>query len=256
MLMIVGVVVLVVGLIGIGWGIFQNMRAGRLGDAPLVSTADAALRGAQVAAPNGAISVQGNVVCERPLVSPVTGTQCLYFTITATAYWRNGDDKKSETIANISDAAGFALDDGSGPVWIDATQGGDFEPEQSRSEIKRPGLIGEIIGTELVFGNYRISTGAFSSADEYEVTEKVLPLVPQLYACGQTRPRGIAPPEWRSLILSNRSRDQLIASASQGAKLFLLGGAAVFGVGAITAVLGHLHEVKTAAPPHVANTRR
>jgi len=59
-------------------GLFMKSKAGRLAAAPLVKSHDAANRGDSVAGPKGAISVEGAVQCDRPLVSPVTGTPCLY----------------------------------------------------------------------------------------------------------------------------------------------------------------------------------
>ncbi len=240
MLQTIGLVAIAIGLVAVIWGFFQKAKAGRLSDAPLVSTGDASSRGAQVASPKGAISVQGNVICQQPLVSPVSGTPCLYYSVTAVASWKDGETHKSKTINETKVAARFALDDGTGPVWIDATQGGDFEPEQTKRETKGTGLMGGITGTELAFGNYKLAIGALQLGTKYEVTEQVLPLVPRLYACGKTVQQGITQPGWRSLILSSRSRDELLASAAKGAKMFLAGGAAVFGLGAVMAVVGEV----------------
>ncbi|WP_394848778.1 E3 ubiquitin ligase family protein [Pendulispora brunnea] len=233
MLLIVGVGVLLLGIVALGIGLFEKMKAGRVSGAPLVRTGDAAQRGAQVAASNGAISVQGSVFCQQPLSSPVTRTGCLHYSISAEARWKEGDQERSQTLAGIQQTAHFAVDDGSGPVWIDATRGGDFETT-SYSEIKEPGMF----TSELVFGDYRISTSSVPSGARFEVRETVLPLVPQLYACGVTATHSIAAPEWRSLILSTKSRDELLGSATQTAKVCLIGGIAALAVGAAVALAG------------------
>lgn len=254
----IGIAIVALGLIGLIYGIFQKVKAGRLMDAPLASTGDVAQKGKGVAGPKGQISAQGNVGCPQPLVSPVTGTQCLFYSIKCTAEWKDGETKKSKTLDEQKVAAQFSIDDGTGAVWIDAREGGDFEPSQKKSETKSTGLIGGITGTELVFGNYRVQTGALALGTKYTVEEEILPLSPRVYACGVVAEQGnaITAPRWRSLILSSKSRDDLLASASKGAKIFLAGGAAAFLLGSGLAIAGQMtagdKESKVAAVASVA----
>ena len=62
------------GIVALVWGVMQKFKAGRLAKAPFVPTGDAASKNTGVADPKGAISVQGTVQAQQPLVSPVTGT--------------------------------------------------------------------------------------------------------------------------------------------------------------------------------------
>jgi hypothetical protein len=239
------------GIIGLIIGFMQKLKAGRVADAPLVKTGEAAAKGAAAANPKGGISAEGNVVCQQPLVSPVTGTQCLYYELKVTASWKDGDSEKSKELTKEKRAAQFAIDDGSGPVWVDAQKGGDFEPTQKKEETKGTSLLGGIKGQDLVFGNYRVSTGMLSLGTKYEVVEEVLPLQPKLYACGKVGSSNeITAPGWRSLILTNKSREDLLSHATKGAKMFLGGGAAVFVVGAALGTVGAL-----TSPPPKADTK-
>ncbi len=240
MLQGIGLVVVTLGIIGLIWGIFQKLKAGRVADAPLVSTGDAAQRGAQVAGPKGQISAQGNVVCQQPLIAPFSGQPCLWFKLTCTAEWKEGDTNKSKELDEIKQASQFAIDDGTGPVWVDAREGGDFEPTITKRETKGTGIIGGITGTELVFGSYRVQTGMLKMGTKYTVEEKIMPLVPRVYACGKVGEQGgaIVPPSWRQLILSQKSRDELLSSATKGAKIFLAAGAAAFVIGSGIAAIG------------------
>jgi hypothetical protein len=251
----VGLVLVALGIIGLIYGIMQKLKAGRVADAPLVSTGDAAQKGAAVASPKGAISAQGNVLCQQPLISPVTGTPCLYYMLKVTASWKDGDTQKTKELTKEKRAAQFAIDDGSGPVWIDARDGGDFEPTQKKEETKGTGLLGGITGQDLVFGNYRVSTGMLSLGTKYTVEEQVLPIVPKLYACGKVGSSNeITAPGWRSLIMSNKSRDDLLASATKGAKIFLAGGAGAFVVGLALGIVGAMtsSDAKAASPAPTA----
>jgi hypothetical protein len=247
-----GMIAVTLGVIGIIYGIFQKMKAGRVSDAPLVSTYDAAARGQAVASPKGAISAQGRVICQQPLVSPFSGTPCLYYRIKTTASWKDGDATKSKELADQKVAATFAIDDGSGPVYIDARKGGDFEPNQVREETKGTGLIGGIMGTEVVFGNHRVSTGAFAMGTKYTVREEVLPVVPNLYVCGKAAQGAVVDPDWRQLIISSKSRDELLAAATKSAKLFMFGGAGAFVLGGALTVVAQF--MAPPAPPKSETT--
>jgi len=240
MLQSIGMVAVALGIVGVIWGIFQKVKAGRVADAPLVPTGDAARRGREVAGPKGQISAQGAVVCSQPLIAPFSGTPCLYYRIKCTAEWKEGDTNKSKVLDEQKVAAQFAIDDGSGQVFVDAREGGDFEPTQWKRETKGTGLLGGITGTEITFGNYRVQSGMLSMGTKYSVEEEVMPLVPRVYACGRVAEQGgaITAPGWRSLILSQKSRDELLSAATKGAKTFLLAGAGVLVLGTGMAVAG------------------
>jgi hypothetical protein len=246
-----GMVAVALGIIGVIWGVFQKIKAGRVAGAPLAKTGDAASRGAAAAGPKGAISAQGNVVCPQPLISPVTGTPCMYYELKCTANWKEGDTSRSKEIHKEKYAAPFTIDDGSGPVPVDAREGGDFEPTKRHEETKGAGLLGSIIGGEIAFGNYRFQTGMFASTAKFTVVEEILPLQQHLYACGKAADVGgtIGAPSWRQLILSNKTRDELLAHATKSAKMFLIGGAATFVVGGAMAALAPKSEAVAEAAP-------
>jgi len=241
---VIGLVILTLGIIGIIWGVFQKVKAGRVADAPLVPTGDVVQRGRAVAGAKGQISVQGNVQCPQPLIAPFSGTPCLYYHIKCTAEWKDGDSSKSKVLDEQKVAADFTIDDGSGAVRVDAREGGDFEPSQTKRDTKGTGLLGGITGKDLAFGEYRVQVGMLNMGTKYSVEEEVLPLVPRLYACGVVADQGglITSPKWRQMLLSSKSRDELLSSATKGAKLFLSAGAVAFvtgsGLAAAAALMG------------------
>lgn len=241
MLVPLGMVIVSLGIIGIIWGIFQKMKAGRVSDAPFVRTGEAATKGTQVASPKGAISVEGTVACAQPVMAPVSGVPCLWYHLKSKVTWKDGDVEKTKEIDNQKVAAAFTVDDGSGAVAVEANEGGDFEPTQSKSETKSVGLLAGIKGTELKFGNYTISTGMGSMEEKYEVEETYMPVQPRLYVCGKATTRGvIAAPDWRQLLLSNKTRDELLGSAQKTAKMSLIGGGVAFALGSALALVGQL----------------
>lgn len=234
MLGIVGSVVACLSFVFLLLGLLQRSKAKRVASVPLAPTGQVATQGAQVATPKGDIATQGNLVCPQPLVSPVTGTPCLYFKLTVTESWKDGDRQKSKEVESHKAAAQFAVDDGTGPVWVDATQGGDFDPTRTKEETKGTGLIGGITGQEIVFGNYRVSPGILSLGRKYTVREEVYPLQPMLYVCGRLQGNVIGSPSWRSLYLANKPQAEVLRAATSASKKLLLGGAIGSLVGAAT----------------------
>lgn len=237
MLAFLGGLILVVGLLCLIVGLMNRAKAGRVADAPLVSTGDAASRGAAGAGPKGAISVQGAVSCPEPLTAPFTGEPCLYWAVKVVAEWKEGDTNRTKELQAEKRAAAFGLDDGSGVVPIQAGKGGDFEPMKHVRETKGTGL-GAILAGEVTFGNLRIPTGKFPGGTKFTLTEDIVPLTPRLYACGKTVGGGIEEPGWRSLLLSDKNRDDLLAAATKGAKQFFVGGGIASAVGALGLVIG------------------
>src|ERR1700678_2836813 len=163
----IAALLLALGIIGVIYGIFMRTRASRVTDAPFVKTGEAAAKGAAAANAKGPISVEGNVTCPQPLVAPMSGKTCLYYELKVTAEWKEGETQKTKELSDEKRAAQFAVADGTGPVWVDASEGGDFEPEEEQDQSKTTGLIGGITGQDLVLGNYHISTGLLSIGTKY-----------------------------------------------------------------------------------------
>jgi hypothetical protein len=246
-----GLAIVALGIIGIIWGVFQKIKAGRVADAPFVKTGEAASRGREVASPRGAISVEGAVHCAEPVIAPMSGEACLWYHLTSKVSWKDGDTDRSKDLDDQKVAAAFSVDDGSGAVFVEASEGGDFEPTRSRKESKKVGLLAGIKGTDLQFGRYTITTGIGSMEETYEVEETYLPLQPRLYVCGKATDRNvIASPDWRQLLISNKTREEILGSAQRTAKVSLLGGGLAFAVGSVMALIAQL-----TAPPAAAAER-
>jgi hypothetical protein len=257
----IGGVLLICGIVAFIWGIINKLRVGRVSGAPLVKTGDAARQGMAIAGERGAVSVEGAVRCEQPLRSPVTGTPCLFYELRVTKSWKDGETEKTKELTHDKRAAAFTVDDGSGPVAIDATQGGDFEPVETKRESKGTGLMAGLTGGEVVFGAYKVEAGMLTlgSGLKFHVEERVLPVVPKLYVCGKAGDGGgsIGSPSWRQLILSNKSRDEILGAAAKAAKIFLPAGAGttLAGVG-LTVVAALVAGGSSDASPTPKNAAR
>jgi hypothetical protein len=235
----IGLLLAAIGIIGLVYAVIMRMRAARVSDAPFVKTGEAAAKGMAAANPKGAISAEGNVSCPQPLVAPMSGKTCLFYEIKVTAEWKDGDTNKTKEISKEKRAAQFSIDDGSGPVWVDAKEGGDFEPSETKSETKSTSLLGGITGQDLMFGQFRVSTGLLSLGTKYMVEEKILSAAPKLYVCGKAGSSNeITAPSWRSLLITGKTRADYLGHAMQSAKIALIVAGSLMGVGLILGIVG------------------
>jgi hypothetical protein len=243
---IAAVLLTVAGIVALIWGAMQKFKAGRLAKAPFVKTGDAARQGEKVAGEKGAISVEGKVNAKSLLTSPVTKTQCLYYELEVVGKWKEGDSEKSKDYVKEKHAAPFALDDGTGAIRIEASEGGDFDCiEKTFEETKKEGFFADLKsavgkGQPMMFGQYAFTNPPMSTADKFTCIERVVKPQPQLFILGKIENGAITAPKWTSLIMSNKTRDQLLGSTAKAAKNFLIGGAAAAGVGVILGVVSKL----------------
>ncbi len=234
-----------VGIIVVIYGAIMKFKAGRIAKAPFVSTGDAATRGAQLAGDKGAISTEGRVDCPQPLLSPVTQTPCLYYELKVVGSWKEGDQNKEKDYVHEKVAAPFALNDGSGPIPVDASKGGDFDVQQTFDDTKKEGFFADLKGAvgkgePIMFGHYAFPNPPMSKANKFRCIEKVVPMPQQLFALGKLEQGVITSPGFLSLVLSPKTRDELLGSSAKSAKMALIGGAASAGVGLVVGVVSTL----------------
>lgn len=142
---------------------------------PLVTTAQASI--GVGANRDGALAAEGIVSCPAPLLSPLTQRPCLYYKVTVV---RNTLDATGRPIAEVVDvqsaASPFTINDGSGPVWVDASKGGDFQVETHRevTEADAPG------SERLLRMVHRDQSDVV-----YHVEEEVLPSVSKIFVAGR-----------------------------------------------------------------------
>ncbi len=238
-----GVIVLLVGVVGLVIGLVFFLKMKRMAAAPFHKTGEIA-RNPGVADAKGMVSTEGQVNPQNAVRAPCSGQPCLYYEVTVERQWekmvrtQNGTQKKTGSTNVLTNKGGamFQLDDGSGPVNVDAREGVDGDLKKSHEE-RHP--MGMMVPGELVFGQMRVQTPSHLSDDRttgFRAVEKILPAEGSLYACGKLAGGAIAKPGWTSLILSHKGRDALMGSTKTKAYVgFAVG--ALFAVGSVPAFL-------------------
>lgn len=234
----IAVILVALGVIGCIWGAMQKYKAGRIAKTPFAKTGDVAQRGQAVAGEKGAVSVEGSVKAPELLTAPVSGKPCHFYSYKVTASWKEGETTKEKILDEGKLGSALLVDDGSGVVRVEVNEAGDYDMTNSFNEKKKTGLVGSLTGSELVFGNLRVSTRTVPLGAEFKVEEQLLAPQQKLFVCGRVSEQGnsIVAPKWASLILSGKTREELLGHSAKQSKMFLMGGGAATAAGALMGV--------------------
>ncbi len=256
----VGAILLVIGLIALVVGIVFFLKMKRMAAAPFRKTGEIAANPG-VADAKGMISTEGQIVAQNAIRAPCSGQPCLYYEIAVEREWekmvttQQGTKKQTGTTKVTTNKGGaiFQLNDGSGPVTVDAREGVDADLAKSHEQ-KVP--IGMMVPGEIVFGQMRMQTPVNLGPERttaFKATEKILAAQGNLYACGKLTNGTIAKPGWTSLILSHKGRDALLGSTKTKAFAGIIVGA-LFTLGSVPAFLFGPKSESTACPDVIKDT--
>lgn len=264
----IGAILLLIGVMALLGGIVQKMRAGRLGETPFAPTGQVGAQGRALADAKGTISTQGQVQTQSLLTSPVSGAQCVYFSWQLEVEWTENNATQKYTVMEEAQAVPFAVNDGSGPavVAIDAKRGGEFAVTKPFDKKKfSRGLLAAMGSKPIeVTPGFSIPAsvqvkGALGRMIEvpvtatYYLTEQFLEPRGPFYVNGKIQDDGsISSPSWASLLIMDKSRDELLAGSAGLSKKALIGGAVASPLGAIFLVVGYLTKAPEAPPATVA----
>jgi hypothetical protein len=239
-----GLLLLLPGLAALGFGVVSFFSVKRMAVAPFRTPGELALSSGAILPADAPIATEGRIVADNAIRAPCSGQTCLYYEITLDREWERpivtGSGKKKETgttrVTTSRGGAIFQLDDGSGPVNIDARD--EVQADLARTHLERF-AIGQMVPGEIQFGQMRVQTPVDLGNDRttaFTATERVL--LPQgvLYACGRLVNGAIGKPPGGPLVLSQNGRLALLAAARQKAMTLLVVGA-LFTAGSIPAFL-------------------
>jgi hypothetical protein len=239
-----GLLLLLAGLVTLGLGVASFFAMKRMAVAPFRSTGELARGLGGPEAADARIATEGRILAENAIRAPCSGQTCLYYEITLDREWERtivtGSGTKKETgstrVTTSRGGAIFQLDDGSGPVNIDARD--EVEADLAQTHLERY-PIGPMVPGEIQFGQMRVQTPADLGRDRttaFTATERVLLAQGVLYACGRLVDGALGKPPWGPLVLSQSGRLALLAAARRRAMTLLFVGA-VFTAGSIPAFL-------------------
>ncbi len=261
----IGYILLLVGVMGLLGGLLQKLRGGRLASTPFAGTGQVAAQGKTLADKKGSISTYGQMQTQQLLTSPVSGAQCVYYQMRLEAEWPDKGAEQKHTVVEEKQAVPFAVNDGSGNVVvsIDAKRGGEFCSEKpfTRKKFSR-GLMATMGAKPLeVTPHFTIPSamqvpGAFGKMIDvpltanFFVTEEYLTPKGAVYVNGKLQDDGsISSPSWASLLIADKTREELAGkAASTQKKAFIVGGAST-PIGIALVVIGMMTAPSAPATP-------
>jgi E3 Ubiquitin ligase len=241
-MMYVGFFLLAVAVAAVVIGFIQRSKMKRILAAPFKPTAQA------LSSPDdkGLVSFQGQIQPAQELVAPCSGQACIYYEIEIKQEWEktvqteDGSKKETGTESAQNEKIGsmFYINDGSGPVAVNGTEGVDAKLEQTFDEKKSYGW------GDLTFGGYSTHVNRPSDSDKYATAtrciEKIIPATGELFVLGKVEGQAVQKRdgmlgklmlarEGRDGLLGSTKRNMTIAFAAAGLLVPAGGGMAIFG---------------------------
>lgn len=230
-----GFFLLAVAVVLVIVGFMQRAKMKRILAAPFKKTGEIASN-PQAGDAEGLVSTEGRIVAPQPILAPCSGKPCLYYEIKAERKWEKTvateDGHKtqsgSSTISTTENGSVFQVDDGSGPIGVDAREKVDCDLTKSFEQTQ--GAWGDVY-----FGQYHVHV-PHSSGEEYTkgvtVTEKIIPAEGALFVLGKLAGGTITKRDGMlgKIMMSTKGRDSLIGSTKRNMILgFVFGGLSLGG---------------------------
>jgi hypothetical protein len=256
---IIAGIVLAVAAIGLSFGARrQRRKLGQMRAAQTAGAAELSELSAAVAKDIGAGSfnqvteVKGTIECGSPLVSELSQTPCVRYSMSVTreyeeSYWERDDKgnqvqrtrRGSESVAANARSVPFQVRDATGSIEVDP-EGASFVDEKVFSRFEQGG------GTSFRFGGFSLDAGGFMSPGGrrtigYRFEESAIPVGRQVYVLGEAVDSGgrlrVARPQAKgaAFIVSLKSEEELAKGAGKAATAFTVGAvvAALLAAGAL-----------------------
>jgi hypothetical protein len=253
-MMYLGFVMIGLGLIVVIAGLVQRGKMKKILAAPFKKTGEIASN-PSVADAKGLVSCEGAVSSQQPVIAPCSNSQCVYYELKVEKQVEESKmtDKglqTSRTWKNVSEqkqGSCFQVNDGSGPLNVDAREGIDADLKQAYSGAppggQGLGILANMLTGAIFGGNERIL--------QYRATERIIPAQGNLFVMGKLAGGQITKTDGMmgKLMLSTKGRDGLVGSVKTLSLILLIVGG-LLGVGGIpVAIFGDPPKDTACKPP-------
>jgi hypothetical protein len=202
---------------------------------------------------NQVSEVKGTIECARPLSSELSGTSCVYYSMSVTreyeeTYWETDSQgnrqrrtrRGSESVASNSRSCAFEVRDATGTITVEP-DGAKFVDEKVFSQFDAGA------GGSLSFGSFRFTVGSLLMGDRrtigFRLEESAIPVGRQVYVLGEAvdtdgRLRIQKPAKkGAAFMVSLKSEEQLVKGAKGLSSGLRIAGIVAAAAGAVIIVL-------------------
>ncbi len=239
-----GFFLLALAIGGLIFGLLQRSKMKKILAAPFRKTGEIASN-PQAGDAKGTVSTEGAIQVQQPLIAPCSGKPCLYYEIKVERMWEktvateNGTktEKGTSTVATSEQGSQFQVNDGSGPVAVDAREKVDTDLTKSFEQAQN------VSYGDLVFGQYSVHV-PYSGGEEHttgvRAIEKILPAEGNVFVMGKLAGGAITKQDGMlgKLLISTKGRDKLVGSTKRNSILGFVAGGVLFAGGIPMSIFG------------------
>jgi hypothetical protein len=242
----VGFLLIGIAVIALIVGLLQQLKMKKILAAPFKKTGEIAQNPA-VADAQGRVSTEGAVQVTQPFVSPVSGKPCIYYEVKIERMWEkwtNTEDGQKKTtgtstVSETKNGTQFYLNDGSGPVGVDAREKVDGELVQAFQQSQN------VSSGDIYFGpgNFHAHV-PYSGGEErttgVKCTEKIIDAQGNLFVMGKLAGGVITKEDGMTgkLLVSSKGRDKLVGHTKRNMIIGYVAGVLMLGGGIPVSILG------------------
>ena len=239
-----GFFLVALAVVGLVIGLLQRSKMKKILAAPFKKTGEIASN-PQAGDAKGTVSTEGAIQVQQPLIAPCSGKPCIYYEIKVERNWEkqvnteNGvkTEKGWSTVSTSEQGSQVYVNDGSGPVCVDAREKVDTDLTKSFEQMQN------VSYGDLVFGQYSVHV-PYHGGDERTVgiraIEKILPAEGNVFVMGKLAGGAITKQDGMlgKVLISTKGRDKLVGSTKRNSILGFVAGGLFFAGGVPMSIFG------------------
>jgi hypothetical protein len=238
-----GILLLLVSVATVIYALLQRRKANKIAGAAFHKTGQLASNPA-LGGGKGLVSAEGTAMPQGPFVAPCSGQPCVYYEVKVQRVWEKTVKKESGyttergTTTLHTDRVGttFLLDDGSGPVTVDAREKVSAKLKKTFDQMQ------SVTYGDVVVGQYRTSV-PYHSGDErvlgIQIVEEIFAPTGKIFAMGKLAGGALTKTDGLlgGLELHTGGRDEILGKSAKNAKVGFIASAVMFAPGLLSVLL-------------------
>jgi hypothetical protein len=238
-----GILLLVVSVLTVIYALLQRRKANKIAGAAFHPTGQLASNPA-LGGGKGLVSAEGMAFPQGAFVAPCSGQPCVYYEVRVQRVWEKTVKKESgysteRGTTNLhTDRAGttFLLDDGSGPVTVDAREKVSAKLKKAFDQTQN------VVSGDVIFGQYRAHVPHHSGSERVlgiQVVEEIFAPTGKIFAMGKLAGGALTKTDGMlgGLELHPGGRDEILGKSAKHAKVGFIAGAVMFAPGLLSVLL-------------------
>jgi hypothetical protein len=249
-----GLLLLVLSVISVAYGLLQRRKAQKIASAAHHKTAELAGNPSLGQNPTQLFSAEGMGQPEQPFVAPCSGKPCAYYEVRVDRVWekmvKSESGYKTErgktNVETQRQGTRFLLNDGSGPVVVDAREKVTAPMKESFGQQQN------ISFGDVMVGQFRTHVARHSGEENVigiQITESIFAPTGQLFVIGKLANGALTKTDGLlgSVEIHAGTRDAILGKSAKHARVGLLSAASMFVPGLLFTLL---FKAAPSAPDH------